>query len=284
MSHVLPPEAANDRRPSVGTNASIEQPFAPMAAQHRPPRPNLLVIDACDLGVAELGAYGGAHADTPATDRLALSGVRFTEAHTPVGHALGGHDLMQALGDHGYSADTFGAAERVDLEIDVESAVEFIGLHRAVPWAAYVRLHARPAPQEPLPSVLSYVNAVAGVDASIGRMVTSLRRSEQYRSTLVLVVGASEGERLVFDRVHQPDAVRARADWMRVPTLLSWPGQIPPRQRHDDVVLTADWMPTLLSFAQVRPGETGGAGAVDLSGHLLSGGGVPARDEQIRAA
>jgi len=45
-------------------------------------RPNVVVILADDLGYADVSAYGGKIA-TPNIDRLAQSGVRFTDAHSP---------------------------------------------------------------------------------------------------------------------------------------------------------------------------------------------------------
>lgn len=44
-----------------------------------PPRPNILLIVADDLGYSDLGCFGG-DLDTPALDRLAERGVRFTNA------------------------------------------------------------------------------------------------------------------------------------------------------------------------------------------------------------
>lgn len=44
-----------------------------------PSRPNVLLIQADDLGYGDLGAYGQRHFATPALDRLAAEGVRFTQ-------------------------------------------------------------------------------------------------------------------------------------------------------------------------------------------------------------
>ena len=46
-----------------------------------PHRPNFLVIVADDLGFSDIGAFGGEIA-TPNLDRLARSGLRFTDFHT----------------------------------------------------------------------------------------------------------------------------------------------------------------------------------------------------------
>src|SRR5688500_19523443 len=48
------------------------------AADANGPRPNILVILADDLGYSDLGCYGSEIA-TPNLDRLAASGVRFTQ-------------------------------------------------------------------------------------------------------------------------------------------------------------------------------------------------------------
>ena len=49
-------------------------------------RPNIVLINCDDLGYGDLGCYGSEHHDTPALDRLAAEGVRFTDfyAASPV--------------------------------------------------------------------------------------------------------------------------------------------------------------------------------------------------------
>jgi arylsulfatase A-like enzyme len=66
-----------------------------MRAPSDPPRPNVIVIVADDLGVGDLGCYHPASkVPTPNIDRLAAQGVRFTDAHaaaavcTPSRYAL----------------------------------------------------------------------------------------------------------------------------------------------------------------------------------------------------
>ncbi|MDP0501063.1 MAG: arylsulfatase [Verrucomicrobiota bacterium JB022] len=46
-----------------------------------PPRPNIIVIVADDLGYGELGSYGQRQIETPNLDRLATEGIRFTQAY-----------------------------------------------------------------------------------------------------------------------------------------------------------------------------------------------------------
>ena len=47
--------------------------------QQKPSRPNVLLIQADDLGYGDLSAYGQARFTTPSLDRLAREGIRFTE-------------------------------------------------------------------------------------------------------------------------------------------------------------------------------------------------------------
>jgi arylsulfatase len=48
-----------------------------------PPRPNVVLILADDLGYGDLGSYGATGFATPNLDRLAREGARFTEFYTP---------------------------------------------------------------------------------------------------------------------------------------------------------------------------------------------------------
>lgn len=50
-----------------------------ITSQQKPLRPNVLLIQADDLGYGDLGAYGQSRFATPALDRLARGGIRFTE-------------------------------------------------------------------------------------------------------------------------------------------------------------------------------------------------------------
>jgi len=46
--------------------------------------PNVVIILADDLGYGDLGCYGARNVETPHVDRLAMQGVRLTQAYSPV--------------------------------------------------------------------------------------------------------------------------------------------------------------------------------------------------------
>lgn len=275
MKHVLLPGDVENDRASVGTNVGIEQPFAPVAANHPPKRPNVLIINAYDLTTASFAAYGG-RGPTPRLDRLAKSGVRFSEAYADSADVRGneatlltglngaGRDparqrstLLELLVRSGYDTTMSGdTTARRDVSSDTAAITHFIGTHRNAPFAAYVRLG-----QEQSPSDRTAADGTTRVDEAVGALITSLRRASSYRSTLVLLVGAN-----------------CDSDDRRIPMVASWPGQLPPRQRHDNTVYVSDWMPTIASIGRANVDTADG---VDLSEHLLVGGAVP---DRVRAA
>lgn len=57
-------------------------PLLPAASQDRQ-MPNVIFILADDIGYTDLGCYGATRIKTPAVDRLAAEGVRFTHAYAP---------------------------------------------------------------------------------------------------------------------------------------------------------------------------------------------------------
>lgn len=58
-------------------------PLGAAAAFLPPDRPNVVLILADDLGHGDLGCYGNEHHRTPALDRLAAEGARFTQFYAP---------------------------------------------------------------------------------------------------------------------------------------------------------------------------------------------------------
>lgn len=52
----------------------------PLSAQQKA-QPNVIIINADDLGYGDLSCYGAQRVSTPATDSLAQAGIRFTNAH-----------------------------------------------------------------------------------------------------------------------------------------------------------------------------------------------------------
>jgi arylsulfatase A len=65
--------------PLLVTVALAAASMVPLAQTPPPPRPNIVLIQADDLGYGDLSSYGQANFRTPSLDRLAADGTRFTE-------------------------------------------------------------------------------------------------------------------------------------------------------------------------------------------------------------
>lgn len=66
----------------IVTAAVIAPQYAAAETRDSPRKPNIVFILADDLGYTDLGCYGSKYYETPAIDRLAAGGVRFTEGYT----------------------------------------------------------------------------------------------------------------------------------------------------------------------------------------------------------
>jgi arylsulfatase len=101
----------------VGWVASVT--FAAAAAGNGPPRPNIVVIMADDMGYSDAGCFGG-EIETPNLDKLAADGLRFTDFYNTsrccptrsslltgvYPHQAGvGHMTWRQMGLPGYRAD-----------------------------------------------------------------------------------------------------------------------------------------------------------------------------------
>lgn len=54
---------------------------AVLSAQAQPEQPNVVIIEADDLGYGDLSCYGASRIQTPGMDRVANEGIRFTQGH-----------------------------------------------------------------------------------------------------------------------------------------------------------------------------------------------------------
>jgi membrane-anchored protein YejM (alkaline phosphatase superfamily) len=67
------------------TAVGLVSPGHPRAAQVTATRPNILLIQADDLGYGDLSAYGQSQFQTPQLDRMAARGIRFTQYYAAPG-------------------------------------------------------------------------------------------------------------------------------------------------------------------------------------------------------
>ena len=63
----------------IGVGLIMVTGWPPQAQTAQPARPNIILIQADDLGYGDLSAYGQTQFQTPSLDRLAREGIRFTQ-------------------------------------------------------------------------------------------------------------------------------------------------------------------------------------------------------------
>lgn len=252
------------------TYAHLEQAFTPMRSTRYRPRPNVLLILADDVGRADLGAYGRTDVSTPNLDRLALGGIRFTEAYAAAHDAettraalLSGHhpgpygegpQLAAALSATGYTTRSYV----IDDPATSNAAAALRGLaHRRGddPWLFSLEMPA---------TTRSRTHHLTSIDDLVGDCVRALRREGRLRSTIILFAGA------------RSDNTGAGAGEQRVPTMLSWPQELKPRQVDTMPVYTVDWAATLLALTRTRTEAR--LDGFDLTDHLLRTGARVERD------
>jgi arylsulfatase A-like enzyme len=160
----------------------------------------------------------------------------------------------------------------------LDVALEWLGRNRSAPWALYLNLQAthfpyllppdaerRWQPDEPTWATFNYLrypeserelamnrydNALAYVDAQLGRLYDYLESTGQLDDTLWIVT-SDHGEAFFHKGLvtHGKTLYDFEA---RVPLILHWPARIDPEIR-DEPVSTLDVMPTILDYVGLPP-------------------------------
>ena len=127
-------------------------------------------------------------------------------------------------------------------------------------------------------SLETYQAMVEDLDDAVGQVLTALRRSGQLEDTLVFFASDNGGERFSYYWPFSGGKGDVLEGGIRVATILSWPGQLRPRQVSHQPVVTMDWAATFLELAGAPPAPEYPPDGVSLVDHLFRGGRVPARD------
>src|SRR5438876_4065231 len=99
----------------------------------------------------------------------------------------------------------------------------------------------------------TYAAMVQSLDANIGRVLQALDASGLASNTIVILTSDNGGER--FSNVWPFSGMKHELleGGIRVPAVVRWPGRIPPGVVSEQVMITMDWMPTLLAAAGTSP-------------------------------
>ncbi len=160
-----------------------------------------------------------------------------------------------------------------------DEAIRFIREQKANPFALFLAHHAPHSPlQAPEPLVQKYrerlgedaSEAVAvtyamieAMDTSLGRVFQSLRDEGLWERTVIVFTSDNGpvlqrdprlGSQKRFNGVYAGEKGAVLEGGIRVPAIITWPGQIPSGQIVDTPVHGCDWLPTLYSLtSQAAP-------------------------------
>ena len=102
-------------------------------------------------------------------------------------------------------------------------------------------------------SQATYARMVQAMDAQIGRVLQALDANRLSDETIVIFTSDNGGERFSDTWPFTGVKTELLEGGLRVPALMSWPAGLPAGVVSDQVTITMDWMPTLLSAAGCAP-------------------------------
>ena len=99
----------------------------------------------------------------------------------------------------------------------------------------------------------TYQRMIEEMDRQIGRVLQSLDANGLTENTIVIFTSDNGGERFADTWPFTGKKTELLEGGLRIPTLVSWPARIPQGRTTDQVAISMDWMPTLLSAAGTEP-------------------------------
>lgn len=174
-------------------------------------------------------------------------------------------------------------------DLMVEEAERFINEHRDEPFLLYFAMNMPHYPYQGEPEWLEhyaslpeprnlYAAFVSTLDARIGRLVEAIEANGLTEETIVVFQsdhGHSTEERAFFGGGSAGPYRGAKFSLfeggIRVPAIISWPGQIPEGVARDPLGHSCDWLPTLLDLCGIEEDGIGLEAPLDLDGRSLAG-------------
>ncbi|PRT53391.1 Arylsulfatase I [Wickerhamiella sorbophila] len=97
-----------------------------------------------------------------------------------------------------------------------------------------------------------YAEIVQALDEGVGKVLKAIEESGKTENTIIIFTSDNGGERFSFNWPFLGQKTELLEGGIRVPTLFKWPAQVKP-QVNEQVVVTFDWLPTLLAAAGGKP-------------------------------
>jgi arylsulfatase A-like enzyme len=99
----------------------------------------------------------------------------------------------------------------------------------------------------------AYRAMVEALDAQVGRVLAALDRHGLARHSIVIFTSDNGGERYADTWPFTGRKTELLEGGLRIPALLRWPGHVPAGVVNEQVMISMDWLPTLLQAAGAAP-------------------------------
>jgi arylsulfatase A-like enzyme len=99
----------------------------------------------------------------------------------------------------------------------------------------------------------TYARMVEAMDRQVGRVVDALAAAQLAENTIVIFTSDNGGERFADTWPFTGKKSELLEGGLRIPAIVLWPGHVRPGRVSDQVMITMDWLPTLLEAAGTQP-------------------------------
>lgn len=120
-------------------------------------------------------------------------------------------------------------------------------------------------------SLATYAAMVTRMDMQIGRVLKALEDAGVADNTIVIFTSDNGGERYSDTWPFTGKKTELLEGGLRIPAIIRWPGHIGQGTISDQVMISMDWMPTLLAIAGGRADPVYPSDGMDI-GPMLAGG------------
>jgi arylsulfatase A-like enzyme len=99
----------------------------------------------------------------------------------------------------------------------------------------------------------TYQRMIQQMDLQIGRVLQALDANGAAENTIVIFTSDNGGERFADTWPFTGRKTELLEGGLRIPTVIRWPGRVPPGGVSEQVTIHMDWLPTLLAAADTAP-------------------------------
>ena len=128
-------------------------------------------------------------------------------------------------------------------------------------------------------SLEKYGEMVVAMDRAIGRVLAALDRAGAAEDTIVVFTSDNGGERFSDTWPFSGGKRKLLEGGIRVPMIVRWPGRVKAGSRSSQVMISMDWLPTLLEAAGAAPASVAPPDGMSLL--KVIAGGAPAMPRKL---